>query len=303
MKLSLRKAGGTSAVLVVLAAFTAGARMAAAGVVVEQQVTRESEAVQEQTVMVQGKKEKWINGPLVVVSDLDSDVMTVSNSAAKVFVQRPLFLNSLLARQPSRNSVRQPSRRSARERTERLDPEQHMSLLLLAKLNKTGNHHKAAGYGCDEYAGVAHLPEGDFSLTACFSTSAPGAAEFGGFMRTLMAKAKPEVAGEKRLPPGIPLSLVSTLKRRPFSLPSWMSSEQVARAKQILDKPIITRTVVTKLTIRDLPASTFEPPTSYSRIGMPFPRPAATPRAPAAGAPSLPKPAPGAESKPNKQPN
>ena len=296
MKLSLRKAGGTSAVLVVLAAFTAGARMAAAGVVVEQQVTRESEAVQEQTVMVQGKKEKWINGPLVVVSDLDSDVMTVSNSAAKVFVQRPLFLNSSLARQPSRSS--------ARERTERLDPEQPMSLLLLAKLNKTGNHQKAAGYGCDEYAGVAHLPEGDFSLTACFSTSAPGAAEFGGFMRTLMAKAKPEVAGEKRLPPGIPLSLVSTLKRRPFSLPSWMSSEQVARAKQILDKPIITRTVVTKLTIRDLPASTFEPPTSYSRIGMLLPRPAATPRAPAAGtAPSLPKPAPGAESKPNKQPN
>ncbi len=180
-----------------------------------------------------------------------------------------------------------------------------MSLLLLAKLNKTGNHQKAAGYGCDEYAGAAHLPEGDFSLTACFSTSAPGAAEFGGFMRTLMAKAKPEVEGEKRLPPGIPLSLVSTLKRRPFPLPPWMSSEQVARAKQILDKPIITRTVVTKLTIRDLPASTFEPPTGYSRIGMPFSRPAATPRAPAAAgtAPSLPKPAPGAENKPNEQPN
>ena len=284
-----------------LAGLAANTGLSAAGVVIEQQVTQGKSATAEsQTLMVQRNKEKWISGPSTVVTDLDSGLMTVSNTSAKVFGQRPLVMDfsALGSTRPRPQSPGHPT-----ERLTRLDPEQPMALLLALKYKKTGNQQKIAGYQCEDYVGASHLAQGDYSVKACFSTGAPGAAEFTAFMRKLAAS-YPNLADTKKLPAGIPLGFESTMKRRPIALPSWMPPEQLVQAKAILAKPVVKKTVVTSVVSRELAAGTFELPADYQRIGMPPPRPRATPRAPAAGTtPSLLKPAPGAESKPNEQPN
>lgn len=72
-----------------------------------------------------------------------------------------------------------------------------------------------------------------------------------------------------KMPSGIPLTMDSTRTMNPgFSVPG-MAPEQAARFKEMIAKqgPQTTKTVVTKIAARDLPADTFEAPAGYARRG------------------------------------
>jgi len=136
------------------------------------------------------------------------------------------------------------------------------------------------GYACNDYTGTGQSMSGDYTVTECFSTSAPGAKEFNAFQKAMATKLK-SVVPESNTPDGIPLASDSTVHMNTMRLPN-LPPEQEQKLQQQLAKmkPVTTKTEVTKLEAKNLPADTFTVPKGYAQrtLGMP---PAAQAKAPA----------------------
>jgi hypothetical protein len=79
----------------------------------------------------------------------------------------------------------------------------------LLKYVKTGKSARVAGYKCDIYAGTGDIRMRSYTVSACFSTVAPGAKEYSDFAKLAAAKADPDdvVKDGAALPDGIPLQV------------------------------------------------------------------------------------------------
>ena len=83
-------------------------------------------------------------------------------------------------------------------------------------------------YSCEEYSGAGKTAMASVSTSGCFSTSAPGAAEFTGFTEAMGVKLKSARAMAGKMPKGIPLTMDSTRTMNAgFSVPG-MAPEQAA---------------------------------------------------------------------------
>ena len=157
---------------------------------------------------------------------------------------------------------------------------------------KTGKSSKVLNYGCEEYSGAGKTAMAAVSTSGCFSTSAPGAAEFTEFTQAMGLKLKNARAMAGKMPSGIPLTMDSTRTvNAGFTMPG-LTPDQAVKLKEMIAKqgPQTTKTVVTKLETRDLPADTFTAPVGYERraIGGPgAPPPSAAEAGASAGAPPL----------------
>lgn len=236
--------------------FAAGAAgVARAGVVIDEQVTTSTSSgppvTHTRQLLVQGHKEKMLSERNVFVIDLDKGTMMLIDPDQKAYAEMPF-----------------PPRMSA------VGPANALDL----NFKKTGKERKVIGYGCTEYHGAGHTAMAEVSTSGCFSTSAPGAAEFNDFTQAMAKRLKAANAMAGTMPNGIPLTMDSTRKlSSSFAMPG-MSPEQAARLKAMMAKqsPQTTKTVVTKIATRELPADTFTPPTGYTRRGA-GPRPAMPP--------------------------
>jgi hypothetical protein len=216
-----------------------------AGVVLDEQVTATRSGkpeTQTRQVMVQGHKEKMVGSTSSFVIDLDSGTMTLLNPSQKSYLQMPF----------------PPSKMSGQQ--------------LDLNLKKTGKTEKALDYTCDEYQGGFQSPTASVRTVGCFSTSAPGAAEFTEFTRAMGVKLNDAKAIGGNMPSGIPLMMESTREVKPenLSMPGF-SSEQMSRLKQMIAKqgPQSTKTVVTRIETRKLPDDTFTVPAGYQRRELP----------------------------------
>jgi Domain of unknown function (DUF4412) len=232
--------------------------IARAGVVIDEQVTTTEGSGTPVThnlqEFVQGHKKKMVTEHDVFVIDLDKNTVMIIDPRQKVYAERALP-------PPGASS-----------------PHRQLDL----NFKKTGKSSKVAGYACQMYTGAGKTPMAEVSAEGCFSTSAPGAAEISAFDKAAKGMAP-------SMPSGIPLTLVSTSKLNAnFSVPG-ITPDQAAKLKAMMAKrgPQTTRKVVTKITMRDLPADTFAPPAGYER------RTAGSPPPGAAGAQT---PPPGAKS-------
>jgi len=238
---------------------------AAAGVVItqKQHVSSGTNARDsEQTISVQGNKQKMVTERHTIITDLDKGVMYVLDPTAKSYFE-----------------IEFP-------------PKGPMAAMMAASQNaamnfkKAGTTRKVAGYKCADYNGGGHMMQGDYSVKECFSTDAPGAQEFAAFEKNMADKLKSAATGQARgeIPGGVPLALDSTMKMGHFSMPG-MAPEQAAKINEMMSKrpPVVTSTLVEKIESKKLADSDFAVPEGFTKREMPTgPGPGAMKMAPGA---------------------
>jgi hypothetical protein len=252
-------------VLLVPVAFNGIAR---AGVVIDEKVTTSQSAgppvTNTRQLLVQGHKERMVSERNVFVIDLDKGTMTLIDPEKKVYAEMPFPPH-----------MRGPM------------PGNELNL----NFKKTGKQANVAGYACTEYVGGGRTLVAEVTTSGCFSTSAPGAAEFSEFTKAMAERLKNANAMAGTMPQGIPLTMESTRKMNSNITIPGMSAEQATRLKQMMAKqsPQTTNTTVTKIATRDLPASTFEAPAGYERRTPMPPGVPAAPAAPSSGGTKVPE--------------
>ena len=233
----------TIALILALAATTASA-----GVVISQDVVVTDNLGQqhksEQTVMLQGNKQKEVAADRVIITDLD---------AGKVFV--------LIAANKTFGEVELPPVSRVAVLLARRDP--------YVDYKKSAGTDKVAGYDCQNYAGTTNVGRIKIDVTECVASAAAGAKEYAGFRKTLAEKLKNsplETKGE--IPDGIPVSSTVTSSFIPFPIPRGYPPEQ---AKKIAEadakaKPEVKSIKVRKIEVKNLPPDTFMVPADYKKL-------------------------------------
>jgi hypothetical protein len=249
---------------------------AAAGVVItqKQHVTNGTNTRDaEQTISVQGNKQKTETETHTIITDLDKGVMYVIDPKAKSYFE-----------------IEFP-------------PKGQMGAMMAASQSAAKNFKKAgttreiAGYKCTDYNGGGHLMQGDYTVKECFSTAAPGAEEFSAFEKNMgdklkSAGASPASGGE--IPRGVPLATDSTMKMGHVAMPG-MAAEQAAKINEMMAKrpPVVMSQMVEKIESKKLANADFEVPAGFTKKELPAGpgagtmkmAPGAMKMAPGAGAP------------------
>ncbi len=223
-----------------------GAAAANAGVILDQESTTNVQtgaASNKRTIMIEGNKQKVIDGRHTVITDLDRGLMIMLDPASKTYMEMPF------------------------PPTGRLAAMMQGSGSFKINFKKTGKQKTINGYKCSEYIGSGHMAMGDYTVTGCFSTSAPGAAAYTAFDKAIEGKLKGtpmETGGER--PEGLPLALDSTTKINPAGIPGLPPEQAKEMANQ---PPHTTKTVATSVKAETLPASTFAAPAGYTKRELP----------------------------------
>jgi len=250
----------TIAIVACVLSMTGLCGLARAGVVIDEQVTttQGSQPAVSHTrqVLVQGHREKMVSERNVFVIDLDKGTMMLIDPNQKAYAEMPFPPHGMSSA-----------------------PGQQLDL----NFKKTGKSAKVLDYACDEYSGAGQTMMATVETSGCFSTAAPGAAEFSEFTKAMGLKLKSANAMAGKMPAGIPLTMDSTRQIKPGASLPGMSPEQAAKLKEMIAKqgPQTTKTVVTKVSTRDLTDDTFTPPAGYERrtVGGPPPGAGAPPPA------------------------
>jgi hypothetical protein len=247
----------TTAIVLALAATTASA-----GVVISQDVVingQNGERKYQQTVMLQGHKQKVVTDQREIITDLD---------AGKTFILAPLAKRSGELPFPPRGVV---ARVMAREG-------------MFLGYEKSAGTNKVAGYDCQDYAGSAQAGHFAIKATQCVASAAAGAREYIEFRKTLTEKIKDTpMASTGGVPDGIPVSSTLTVKQIPVPIPPGFDPQLAAKVKAQMAnaKPDVTTITVTKIEAKDLPADTFVVPADFKKTDIPMPaKPGAAPAAP-----------------------
>ena len=249
-------------------AIVAFAAIAFAGVVVDEQQTIDeingSRVNRARTVMIDGDKQKSIvdKGIRTVITDLGKGTMTMLDGRRKSYVEIPFPPNG-----PGGAAMQ-------------------TGLSPTISFKKTGGHETIIGYSCDDNSGDGTVGGNAVSMSGCFSDSAPGAKDYTNFQRVMADKVKgTTMANMGQIPPGVPLRLkITTTMGDP---PPGTPPEQAKNLREMLDhRKFVNETNVSKISIKSLPADSFQVPASYQRTasmfgrmggGAPAPAPGATP--------------------------
>jgi Domain of unknown function (DUF4412) len=240
-----------------------GAGGAHAGVVITQ--TEHSSGLggernTEQTVMIQGKKQKVVTSDREIITDLDRDVLYIVSPAKKEYLEFSLPPTGRIAEAMGRG-------------------------MPALTYKKTGSRHKVLGYECEDYTATGTVHGRHVTVTRCVSTHAPGAKESAEFEKAQekVLKGTPMVAtGE--IPHGITLQSDSVMKTGEFKPPAGLPADQAAKLKQMFsNRKVENKVVASKVEVKKLAADTFTIPASYTREELPAPP--AHPGAPGAAKP------------------
>ncbi|HTR63885.1 MAG TPA: hypothetical protein VMH37_19390 [Candidatus Binataceae bacterium] len=234
---------------------------ARAGVVISQTETATGqfgERKTDTTITIQGNKQKVIRNGRENIVDLDAGTSYLIDSDHSSYMKLPF-----------------PPPGGAAAMA-------HAGAALDFKKDSTSR--KILGYSCHDYSGSGSSMGGDYTVTECFSTSAPGAKEFSTFQKAMAAKLK-GVIPSSNIPDGIPLAMDSTVKLNTMKMPNLTPEQQQKLAAQIAKmKSVTTHTEVTNVEAKTIPADEFLPPKGFTETqvpkmggGMPLPAPAPSP--------------------------
>jgi Domain of unknown function (DUF4412) len=223
-----------------------------AGLVMTQEIVTSSgsnSSTDNRTIMIEGNKQKVVMRDQTIVLDLDGGKMILLNPATKTYTELPFPPKGQMASMM-----------------------QNMGGVNL-NFKKTGAAQTKSGYKCQEYDSTGKSVMGEFSAKGCFSSQAPGAAQYAAFSRNLAKKF--EDAGMARTtgtqPDGVPIELETSTKLTNFSIPG-IPPEQAEKLKAMMANrpPTTTKSTTTTIKTADLPADTFEVPAGYSerKIGL-----------------------------------
>jgi Domain of unknown function (DUF4412) len=202
----------------------------------------------EQTISVQGNKQKMVTERHTIITDLDKGKLYVLDPNAKTYFEVPFPPKGQMAMMMASNTA------------------------AAMNFKKAGTTRAIAGYKCTDYDGGGHMMAGTYTIKECFSTAAPGAEEYAAFQKNMADKLKSSGAspGTGEVPSGMPLALDSTMKMGNVNVPG-MSPEQAAKINEMMAKrpPVTTSTVVEKIETKKLAASDFEIPADYTKRELP----------------------------------
>lgn len=243
---------------------------AAAGVIITQKQHVSSgtnSRDQQETISVQGNKQKMVTERHTIITDLDKGMMYVLDPKTKTYFQIAFPPTGQMA------SVMASSTAAA------------------MNFKKAGTTREIAGYKCADYNGGGHMMAGDYTVKECFSSSAPGAEEFSAFEKNMADKLKSAgtPTGQGEVPGGVPLALDSSMKMGNVNIPG-MAPEQAAKINEMMAKrpPVVTNTVVEKIESKKLAENEFAIPDGFTKRELPAPgsSPMKMQMKPPAGAPS-----------------
>ena len=226
-----------AAAALMLAAISAPAY---AGVVITQTqsaATPGGDRKADQTIMIQGNKQKIVTGDRQVIIDLDAGKMYMIQAAQSSYLEVPF---------PPQGPIKEAVAHAAGA----------------MDFKKGTSTQTILGYPCTDYTGSGTSMGGQYTVTECFSTKAPGAKEFTAYQKTLAEKLKGMVPANNT-PDGIPLASDSVVKMG--SMMQGMGAQQ----KMGGERTMTTKTTVTNVEVKNLPADTFEVPKGYTQRQMP----------------------------------
>lgn len=190
---------------------------------------------QARTVYVQGNKQRVELGRVAEITDLDKNVIYIINKHDRVYAEMPL--PALSSSQPD-------------------------SLQGEVILKKTGERRVIANHPCSEYRTVEGNTLERVTITACVSTSAPGAREVSEFNRRIVARLSGRRS--KREAEHDTASLMLE-KRSVLSV----RVPDLSRGRRSHTASLLAETRVNKIKLQPLPPETFNPPDGYSKLENP----------------------------------
>jgi hypothetical protein len=260
--------GMRSKVAAAIAMFVAvAATTASAGVIITQNVVTTSQTGPKgkQTVMIQGNKRKVVTSDRIYITDLDVGKTSVLIPKTKGYGELAFPPTGVMA-------------------------VLYMKEGTSVEFKKTNSTHKVAGYDCQDYAGTMSLAHQKVDSTECVASAAPGAQEYVAFRKAVAAKLKgTPIEPKGEVPDGIPVSSTVTASFVPFPIPKNFPPELTAKVNEsnAKIKPEVTKTTVTKIEAKEIPAGEFEVPAEYKPSGPKIPFKQGVP-----GGPNPPIPAP-----------
>jgi len=238
---------GIIGVMIVLVTSLMNPRWANGGVVIEQKVTTGAAGKPgrtiNRTIMVQGDKEKFVvNDHVSIMIDAKAETVTLLDSQQKIFRELPFkkVMGTLF------------------------DPN-HLLYLPFKSTDKT---RRVLGFKCQDYTGAKYSGPLMTSVTACFSSDAPGLEDFSHFMKTELQRLGHRAHGVS-VPAGVPLIIESSHGANPsFTMRDLPEKELLAFKSRIAKiPPQLTSEEVTKITSEKLTPDVFSTPAGYTRHG------------------------------------
>jgi len=225
------------AVIASVSLVLASARTLCAGVVMAETWTTSGPAGEtsslDRTVYVQGNKQKVERLGVATITDLDKSIIYIIDKKDRAYTEVPL------------RAFSSSEAGDARDET--------------IQLNKTGETRVIADHPCNEYRASEGNKLERVTISACVSTSAPGAKEVSQFERTMVAR----LSGRESERLNGHDSTVLMLEKQSvisFRVPD-LSRHQAYRTASLLAK-----TRVNEIQVRPLPAATFKPPKGFSKL-------------------------------------
>jgi len=234
------------------ASMAMGASVVRAGIVItetESVVSGSEPRTNDRTVMIEGNKEKMVTQRNTIITDLDKGSLLMIDPAQKVYTEMPFPPKGTMAQM-----VGGPSLHSM-------------------NFSKTGKSRTVAGYKCEEYSGSGATMMGDMSVLTCVSTKAPGASDFSSFEKSMLGKLKNSPLANSmpaNMPDGIPLQQDTTTKINAMKMPNLPPEAAAQLRQQFANRPpVVTKTVVTKVTSQKIAANEFEVPAGFTKRELP----------------------------------
>ena len=219
-------------ILIVPPALIFCSHQAQAGVVLsETEVTNAfgSSVTLDRTIYVQGKKQKIETKDGQIIIDLDKGVIYRVNPSVKSYAEIALNDEASLAAEADLASF---------------------------DLRRTGVTRAIGGYSCEEYRGSQKVGMMDLTISMCMSKDIPGAAEITAFQDELFSRFTGSPS--PTIPSSLPLERRSTIKPRTFRKSPEGQPSKSPRA-------MTTDTLLKRIQVKNLPASTFQPPIGFHR--------------------------------------
>jgi hypothetical protein len=203
-------------------------------------------SAQNRIVYVQGDKQKVERQGVDAITDLDNRVIYIIDKRRRTYVEVPL--QALSAPGPGESPAE------------------------TIQLNKTGQTRIVANRTCSEYRAIKGNKLERVTISACVSTSAPGAKEVAAFEQKMVERldrgSSDHSTGHDDA--GLMLEKQSVVT---FRVPDLSR-------KAYRNASLQTKTQVNQIQLKPLPADTFKPPRGFSKLEQPRPHRTVPPTSP-----------------------
>jgi len=203
----------------------------------------------DRTVYVQGNKQKVERSGVTTITDLDNSIIYIIDNKDRAYTEVPLHALGSSEQADARGEIIEPF--------ENIEPGDARAETV--QLNKTGETRVIADHPCNEYRTSEGNKLERVTISACVSTSAPGAKEVSDFQRKMAVRLS---GRESERLSGNDSAMLMLEKQSvlSFRVPD-LSRHQAYRTGSLLAK-----TRVNQIQVKTLSAATFKPPKGFSKM-------------------------------------